>query len=323
VDDGGTISTVTGASGTLNSAPDFNGGAGITLTLPGPTTVFVALYAVNANEMVLVSQNPLSATFPIYSGRAIVTGAFGSYSASSLSGTYIYRAEGADYQGDGVACAASAPCALTDVAVMSANAGTGAISGTLYQGQAGATQTSTITNTYSVDPSTGRVHQSSASGAKLPVFYLATPVTGTDATESFAAFLVGSGPTPNSNSGDPTALFGFIEAQPNGPYSLNSPPAYIFATEDPGAIGAGAHVGWGSFSSGTISVSQDISNTLGLTFSVAANPEISSFSFTLNADGTLSGTAGSMGVTNSTSASPGKVLYLPNNAVAGIRLFEP
>lgn len=309
----------------MNSAPDFKGGAGITLTLPGPTTVYMALYAVNANEMVLVSQNPLSAGFPIYSGRAIVTG--GSYSASSLSGNYIYRAEGVDYQGDGVACAASGPCAITDVAVMSANPGTGAIAGTLYQQQNGATQTSTIANTYSVDPSTGRVQQSSASGAKLPVFYLATPVTGTDATESIAAFLVGSGPTPNSNSGDPTALFGLIEAQPNGPYSLNSPPAYIFATEDAGQILVGAVVGYGSFSSGTISVPRDISSTLGLTFNAPAN----SFSFTLNADGTMTGTvsgngatAPSAGVTNSTSASPGKALDIQTtSAVAGIRLFEP
>jgi large repetitive protein len=323
VDDGGTISTVTGATGNTPTPDSANGHASIALTLPGPTTVHIALYVVNANEMVLVATDPFSATFPIYSGRAIVTGAFGSYGPSSLAGTYIYRAEGVDYQGDGAACAASGPCALTDVAVISANSGTGAISGTLFQGQAGATQTSTITNTYSVDPSTGRVQQSSASGAKLPVFYLATPVTGTDATESIAAFLVGSGPTPNSSSGDPTALFGLVEAQPNGPYSLNSPPAYIFATEDLGQITAGAAVGWGSFNSGAISVPHDISNTLGLTFSVPANPEISSFSFTLNADGTVSGTAGSIGVTNSTSASPGKVLYLPNTKVAGIRLFEP
>ena len=53
-----------------------------------------------------------------------------------------------------------------------------------------------------------------------------------------------------------------------------------------------------------------------------------SFSFAVNADGTLGGTAmgggGSFaGATNSTSASPGKVLFIPNNAVAGIRLLEP
>ncbi len=124
-----------------------------------------------------------------------------SYTASSLSGNYIFRAEGVDYQSDGATCAASGPCALTDVGVVNANPATGALGGTQYQLQAGATQTSTIANTYSVGPSTGRVQLSSASGGKQPVLYLATPVTsGTDTTESIAAFIVGSGPTRNSGT---------------------------------------------------------------------------------------------------------------------------
>ena len=156
----------------------------------------------------------------------------------------------------------------------------------------------------------------------MPGFYLATPVTsGTDTTESIAAFIVGSGPTQNSSSGDPTALFGFIEAQPSGPFSLTSPPAYILATEDPGQITDSNVVGSGSFSSGAISPVRDSSTTGGLIFNSPTG-----FSFTVNADGTLSGTAmggGTLaGVTNSTSASPGKVLFIPNNPVAGIRLLE-
>jgi hypothetical protein len=108
---------------------------------------------------------------------------------------------------------------------------------------------------------------------------------------------------------------------------LNSPPAYLFASEDPGQISNGAVVGYGSFSSNTISNPRDISNTLGLTFNAPAT----TFSFTVNADGTVSGTGsnngvtqpgGFVGATNSTLASPGKVLFLPTNA-AGIRLFEP
>ncbi|MGA1983007.1 MAG: Ig domain-containing protein [Acidobacteriaceae bacterium] len=322
-DEGGTISTVTGATGSVSSTATTGttGRETVTLTLPGPTTLHFAAYIVNKNEILLVSTDTLSATVSISSGRAIVTGS--SYTANSLSGDYIYRAEGVDYESDGATCAANGPCALTDVAVMTANAATGTLGGTLYQLEAGATQTSTITNTYSVSSSTGRVQQSSGSGAKLPVFYLATPVTsGTDATESIDAFVVGSGPTQNSSTGDPTALFGFIEAQPSGPYSLNSPPAYIFASEDPGQITANNVVGSGSFSSGAISPVRDVSGTTGL----MSGP--TSFSFTVNADGTLGGMAiggsGSfVGATNSTSASPGKVLFLPNNAVAGIRLLEP
>jgi Bacterial Ig-like domain (group 2) len=318
-DDGGTISTVTGATGT-SPTPDFNGHAGIALTLPGPTTVHIALYVVNANEMVLVSTDPFSATVPIYSGRAIVTGS--SYTTSSLSGDYIFRAEGLDYQGDGATCAANGPCDLTQAGVMNADAATGALGGTLYQAQAGANQTSTIADTYSVSSSTGRVQLSSAAGGKLPVFYIATPVTsGTDTTESIAAFIVGSGPTQNSTNGDPTALFGLIEVQPSGPYSLNSPPAYILATEDPLQIIDNNVVGNGSFSSGAISPNRDVSGTGGLLSGPA------SFSITVNADGTLGGTAASqnlVGATNSTSASPGKAFFINTaDLVASIRLFEP
>jgi hypothetical protein len=319
LDDGGTISTVTGATGT-SPTPDFNGHASIALTLPGPTTVHIALYVVNANEMVLVSTDPFGATVPIYSGRAIVTGS--SYTTSSLSGDYIFRAEGLDYQGDGATCAANGPCDLTQVGVMNADAATGALGGTLYQAQAGANQTSTIADTYSVSSSTGRVQLSSAAGGKFPVLYIATPVTsGTDTTESIAAFIVGSGPTQNSSSGDPTALFGLIEVQPSGPYSLNSPPAYILATEDPLQIADNNAVGNGTFSSGAISPNRDVSGTAGL----LSGPR--SFSFTVNADGTLGGTAANpnlVGATNSTSASPGKAFFInTSDPVASIRLFEP
>jgi hypothetical protein len=317
-DDGGTISTVTGATGAAGSTATTGttGRETVTLTLPGPTTLHLVSYIVNANELLLVSTDTLSASIPIYSGRAIVTGS--SYTANSFSGNYIFRAEGVDYQSDGVTCAANGPCALTDVGVMNANAATGALGGTLYQQQAGATQTSAIADTYTVSSTTGRVQQSSASGGKLPVFYVATPVTsGTDTTESIAAFVVGSGPTQNSTSGDPTALFGFVEAQPSGPYSLNSPPAYILATEDPVQITENNVVGNGSFSSGAISPTRDVSGTGGL----MSGPI--SFTFTVNADGTLSGLS-LAGATNSTAASPGKAFsFGTTNTVPGIRVFEP
>ena len=328
VDDGGTISTFTGATGTASSTSTTatTGRETVVLTLPGPVTAHLATYVLNTNEMLLISTDVLSTSFPIYSGRAIVTGS--SYTASSLSGNYIYRAEGVDYQGDGVTCAASGPCAVTDLATLIANAGTGALTGTQYQLQAGATQTTTISNTtYSINVSTGRVQLSPPGGGKLPVYYLAAPVaSGTDATESINAFVVGSGPTLNSSSGDPTALFGFIEAQPIGPYVLNSPPPYVLASEDQGQITGVDIVGIGNFSSGAITLNRDTSSTAGLVFNGPT-----SFAFTLNADGTMGGTGAAggpggalAGVTNSTAASPGKALAIvTTNAVAGIRLFEP
>lgn len=322
-DDGGTISTITGATGVASSTAT-TGATGretVTITLPGPSILHLATYIVNQNELLLVSTDTLSSTIPIYSGRAIVTG--GSYSTSSFSGNYIFRAEGLDYQGDGATCAAKGPCDLTDTGVMSANAATAALGGILYQTQAGVNQTSMIADSYSVSSSTGRVQLSSAAGGNMPVFYVATPVaSGTDRTESIAAFMVGSGPTQNPGSGDPTALFGFIEAQPSGPYSLNSPPAYIFATEDSLQITDNDAVGNGSFSADVISPSRDVSGRGGL-FSYSPT----SFSMTVNADGTLGGTAANqnfVGATNSTSTSPGKAFLInTTNPVASIRLFEP
>jgi hypothetical protein len=322
-DDGGTISTVTGATGVASSTATTGttGRETVTLTLPGPTTLHLASYIVNQNELLLVSTDTLSATVPISSGRAIVTG--NSYTASSFSGNYIFRAEGLDYEGDGAACAANGPCDLTDAGILNADAATGALGGTLYQVQAGASQTSTITDTYSVSSSTGRIQLSSATGGNLPVLYVASPVTsGTDATESFAAFIVGSGPTQNSANGDPTALFGFIEAQPSGPYSLNSPPAYILATEDSLEITDNCVAGNGSFSAGSITFDRDVSGIGGLLTGPAT------FSVTVNAGGTLSPGPGTpnnvVGVTNSTSASPGKAFLInTTNPVTAIRLFEP
>ncbi len=320
-DDGGTISTVTGATGMImpTTTTGTTGRETVSVTLPGPTTVHLASYIVNANEALLISTDTLGASYPIVSGRAIVTG--NAYTASSLSGNYIYRAEGVDFEGDGANCAASGPCALTQLAIVTANTGSGAITGTLFELQAGATQTSTISGiTYSVDASTGRVQLTSTSGAILPVLYLAAPVTsGMDLTEPTSAFIVGSGPVLNSTSGDPTALFGVIETQPNGPYVLSSPPSYVLSTEDPGQITLPNVAGNGSFSSGTISVTRDISNMVGL---VSNAP--TTISFTVNPDGTLNGALSTIavGVTNNTAASPGKILFIPGNGT-GVRVIEP
>lgn len=323
-DDGGTINTFTGATGTASSTATTGttGRETVAITLPGPSTFHLTAYVVNSNEMFLVSSDAFSGTYPVLSGRAVVTG--NSYTASSFSGNYIARAGGVDFQGDGAACAANGPCALVEIGVLNADGATGALGGTLYQSQAGTTQSTSVSKTtYSVDVSTGRVQLSSTGGGNLPVLYLAAPVTSaTDTTEPIAAVLVGSGPTLNSNNGDPTALFGLIEEQPNGPYILNSPPSYILASEDLGQITAANVVGNGTFSAGIIPINRDISNISGLTFNAPTN-----FSFSVNADGTMTGTLGNSpaaGVTNSTFASPGKALFVQTNSVvAQIRTLEP
>lgn len=180
----------------------------------------------------------------------------------------------------------------------------------IYSGRAILTASSvSLSNTYSVDAATGRVKLTQAGGGQPPVLYLATPQTGTDATESMSAFIVGSG-------GDPTALFGFAETQPNGPFSLNSPPPYIVGTEDGGEIDANFLAGNVTFASGMYSTTRDISSIAGLFFAASTN-----FTLSVNSDGTLSGSQD--GATNSTSNTPGKAfIFPPMGSPAFIRVSE-
>ncbi len=304
---GGTANPLTG-TGTLG-APDTNGRSAGTITISGGT-VHVAAYVVNTNEAFLVSADALGTTTPIYSGRAILTAAAGSY-PRSLSGNFMFRAAGIDRQGDGAACAASGPCAAIQAGVVTFNSN-GTLTGTQFFSQAGVTQQSAISGlTYAVNSTTGRV--ALTGGQQAPVLYLATPVPATapDATEPISAFLAGT-------SGDALAFFGFAEAQPAGPYSLNSPPSYIFGAEDVGQIDTNYVAGSGTFASGTFNATRDISGPDGL----LANPAIS-ITFTINADGTMS-SANTDGATNSTSAAPGRFFFFgPTNTPAALRGSEP
>lgn len=308
VDDAGATNSITGQTGKVSSTATTaaTGRATVAVTITGVGTLHEASYIVNKNELFLVSIDPLEKTTPIYSGRAILTAS--SYSASSLLGNYVFHATGIDKQGDGAACAASAPCALVEVGVANAN-GTSALTGTVFVSQAGTSQSVSLSNTYSVDAATGRVKLTQAGGGQPPVLYLATPQTGTDATESMSAFIVGSG-------GDPTALFGFAETQPNGPFSLNSPPPYIVGTEDGGEIDANFLAGNVTFASGMYSTTRDISSIAGLFFAASTN-----FTLSVNSDGTLSGSQD--GATNSTSNTPGKAfIFPPMGSPAFIRVSE-
>jgi hypothetical protein len=137
---------------------------------------------------------------------------------------------------------------------------------------------------------------------------------GTDATEPISTFLAGSG-------GDQLAFFGFAEAQPAGPYSLNSPPSYIFGAEDAGQINTNYVAGSGTFASGTFNATRDISSPNGL----LANP-LTTITLTINADGTIGGSNSSTfdGVTNSTSAVPGRFFFFGSTGTpAGFRGSEP
>jgi hypothetical protein len=202
-----------------------------------------------------------------------------------------------------------------EVGQVNANSSTGAFTGTDIASQAGVEQTSPIANTtYAVNVATGRVLITSSAGPSI--LYIATPTTGTDATEPITSFLVASG--ASNTTGDPTAPLGFVEAQPNGPYALNSPPPYILGTEDPGQIGVGYIISAGSFSSGTVTLNQDMSNINGLVINRSV-----SITLPIDSNGTISATT-TVGVTNSTSATAGKALFFGPTAMPNfIRVLEP
>ena len=226
VDNAGSVNLFTGQTGLVTTVPT-SGTTGtletgrelVTISISGGSTFHFVGYIVNTNELFLISADALAAATPIYSGRAILTGS--SYSQSSVSGNYIFHATAVDYQGDGTSCAASGPCVEVEAGHVNANSSTGALTGTQFSSQAGVEQTNPITNTtYAVNATTGRVVVTSS--GEPSILYIATPIiTGTDASEPIAAFLVASG-TSNS-TGDPTAPLGFVEAQPNGPYALIVP----------------------------------------------------------------------------------------------------
>jgi hypothetical protein len=320
VDSGGSVKFFTGQTGAVTTVAT-SGTTGtaetgrelVSIIISGGGTTHFAGYIVNTNELFLVSTDTLAASTPILSGRAIVTA--GSYTQSSLSGNYIFHGTAVDYQGDGNPCAASGPCVGVEVAQVNANSGTGAFTGTDIVSQAGVEQTSSIANaTYLVAAATGRVVISSPGGPSI--LYIATPMTGTDPSEPIAAFLVASG--TSNTTGDPTAPLGFVEAQPSGPYALNSPPSYVLGMEDPGQIGVGYIVSAGSFSSGTVAVNQDLSNLDGLVINRSV-----SVTLPINGDGTITTTT-TVGVTNSTSATPGKALFFGPAAMPNfVRVLEP
>jgi Putative Ig domain len=206
IDSGGTLmSGITGAAGSIGTISSttgratgsFNGGAGATFNW--------AYYVVNKNELFIIATDPQSASTPIVSGRAFVTGT--SFSNSSLNGNYVLHLS-ANSGGS------------ADVTLVLLNLSGGAANGTIYEynpsGSGAKTQTISGAS-YSVDPNSGRVILTGA-GQNPPVFYLTT------STDGISAIVVGA---------DNSATFGFAEFQPSADYTNAVSGTYIVGTEDP------------------------------------------------------------------------------------------
>jgi uncharacterized repeat protein (TIGR01451 family) len=311
-DDNGALQTnIVGATGAITGVSSATGRAAMTFTASG-TTLNYAVYIVNQYEAFLEETDPSSSVNFIAGGRAIATAS--AYTASSLSGPMLYHSTGIDAKGADVGtCISSAPCAVQNFGILTATPGGPTLSGSITFSESGFSSASAVSSSYSIDASTGRM---TISGTGSPIVYVATPqLSGNDVSEPIAAFIVGSG--ASVSNGDPTAILGFFEPQTPGPYSTSSINGnFILHEEEEGQNqNITRVVGQGSFSSGVATLNRDRSSPGGLFLSAATG-----FTFTVNSDGTGSGTSGTTGniITN------GNTIYFlnPNAAPASFRAFE-
>ncbi|HTW46492.1 MAG TPA: putative Ig domain-containing protein [Acidobacteriaceae bacterium] len=203
--DNGTVNAaMSDGSGGFGSAPDANGRTTASIFIGGTTYSYVA-YIVNANEVFLVSSDPIT-TNPVASGTMLATAS--SFSSSSLSGNYLVAATGADASNRGYTFA--------EIGILDFSAGDW--SSTLYPYEGGVNYAPEIdqgaplsaTGTYTVDSASGRVSLAGGSGT-LPAVYLTSGTTET------AAFVIDL----ESGAGAP-AYEGTLVAQPSETYSTSS-----------------------------------------------------------------------------------------------------
>lgn len=205
IDDAGSLGTqLTGGSGTVGAA-DPNGRVSATLSV-GQANFNLALYMIGGGDAFVVTTGPLGANNPLLTGEALSTAS--SFSSTSLENTQMLAMGG---------LAAPGP----DVSIGLLSFSLGAVTGTIYQDQAGTLGTTAVSAAYTVDPSTGRTPFSTPEsgqtlGAHEFVAYLIPPsatLTHTNCKYEAACvtgFIVGT---------DSTAQDGVLEFQiaANGP----------------------------------------------------------------------------------------------------------
>jgi hypothetical protein len=207
-----------------------------------------AIYVINSSEFFFVGTDPLS-NGNISIGRAISAG--NSFSASSLSGSYVVHATG-NTNG-------SADVNLDLLAATPGGAQTGTLSGTVYSyGAANGGQATNLSGvTYNVDPTSGRTTLGNP-GDNLPILYVTTP------TDGIAAFVVGIAPD---------ALSGLAEPQTSAALSAGT---YLFGSEIVADNTVTNKAGIETISSGgAVSGTYDQSNTSGLLTGQAVSAALS------------------------------------------------
>ena len=159
----------------------------------GTAQTQAAIYIVNANEFFLVSLDLPGVTgfgaTPafVYAGRAITSDS--AFTSSSIAGNNIYHAnELVQFN------SASGP--KVDLGLLNFSGGN--LTGTVFgYGPAAGTTTTTVANeTYTVDPTFGRVALTGTALTNPPVLYLATPSANPELIAAFVMALDPSGTTP-------------------------------------------------------------------------------------------------------------------------------
>lgn len=250
INDAGTLSSqLSGGSGTYNIASNGRGTASITV---GQSSFNLAIYMVSSHEAMVTTTDPLGTGHPLAAGEIISTS--GSFSNASLASSHMFHISGVSTPGPDVS-----------IGVLTFD-GVSALSGTVYEDQAGTLGTTALSGIYSVDSTTGRVSFSAPQngqtlGSHPFVVYVAPLPSNT--TRSVCAkpascitgFLVGT---------DSTAQDGILEfqtslAQPPPPFS-NSYVAGDYVFGDDESLDASAKNFAGDWSSSTTSLSNIVAN---------------------------------------------------------------
>ncbi len=220
INDAGTVaSSLTGGSGTFSIAATGRGTATVTV---GAATFDLALYPVSANEALFASTDPISASHPLLTGRAVTT--TGPFSATTLPNIYMLQTTG-----------------LTDANLgVLAFDGISTVSGTVYENQAGTVGTASVSANYALDSATGRLTITAPNVGQTvgPHTYVGYAVP--NSTGGPAAFLI---------STDTSADAGSLEFQ-----NINLPPitsfgnanvvgGYFFGTDEPSDKSSASFVG--------------------------------------------------------------------------------
>lgn len=282
VNDGGSLITAAGPVGGFGSLEEpiatVTGATYAQLQIGARSlqTANVTIYVINSSELFIIS-NDLSPT-AVISGRAVATS--GSLTPASIAPSYIFRSTGSS------AGVASASVGLLDFSGGGVN---GSVSGKLDSYTVGAASNQGVSGSYAFTSASGRLAVTGANSATSPICYLTNPF------DDVAAFCV---------STDSTASLGVMDTQPAATYGNSSLSGnFFFGSGEPGDDTVPDLSGIAGISSGSVTGTEDTSNSSGLSLGAAINAALS-----IDSDGT-----GTMGP-NTALVTNGTEIYFINEA---------